>query len=374
MSITPKTDILCFSHLRWNFVYQRPQHLMSLAARQQRVFYVEEPVFSETPHFDVQLVAANVYVVLPHFPSTFTPEEVAQVMERYLSELLKTYQVETYLLWYYSPMFIPWATKLEPALIVYDCMDELSLFAHAPTGLQQYERDLLAQADVVFTGGMSLYESKRQAHRNVHCFPSSIDQAHFRQARTAQVDPGDQALLPHPRLGYAGVLDERLDLALLANLADVRPDWHLVMLGPVVKIHPSDLPQRPNIHYLGMKAYEALPAYMSGWDVGILPFALNDATRFISPTKTPEYLAAGLPVVSTAIRDVVRTYGGDANLVQIWEDAADPVPAVEQALQQGTDLLWRRDVDTFLAPLSWEQTWAAMDAHLQTLLFQVSYQ
>src|SRR5690606_28943889 len=103
------------------------------------------------------------------------------------------------------------------------------------------------------------------------------------------------------RIGYAGVIDERIDLVLLDQVARARPDYQFVMLGPIAKIDPATLPQRGNIHYLGSKKYADLPRYLAGWDVAMMPFALNDATRFISPTKTPEYLAAGRRVVSTAI-------------------------------------------------------------------------
>jgi glycosyltransferase involved in cell wall biosynthesis len=360
------SDLFCFSHLRWDFVYQRPQHLMSRAAQQYRVFFIEEPVSSPTLHIEVRQVLENLYVVVPHLPIGLNQIHRANVMRTYLLELIQTYKIQEYGFWYYSPMFLSWATHLTPRLVVYDCMDELSLFAHAPTNLSEYEFALFSMADVVFTGGISLYERKRDRHPNVHCFPSSIDQSHFQQARFALADPPDQSFLPRPRLGYAGVLDERLDLELLATVAGERPEWQMVMLGPTVKIQPSQLPKRSNIHYLGMKHYSDLPAYMANWDVGMLPFALNEATRFISPTKTPEYLAAGLPVVSTPIRDVVSTYGKD-NLVQIWDDPTDVVVAVERALRQAKDSRWRKQVDECLEPLSWDRTWASMNQQLNAV-------
>src|SRR6185436_18107217 len=211
----------------------------------------------------------------------------------------------------------------------------------------------------VFTGGMSLYEAKRNRHRNVHGFPSSIDFDHFAKARRAgDPEPADQAPIPHPRLGFFGVIDERMDIDLVAGVADLRPDWHLVMIGPVVKIDPATLPQRANIHWLGGKSYSDLPRYLSGWDVGMMPFALNESTRFISPTKTPEYLAAGLPVVSTPIADVVRPYG-ENGLVRIAGTAEEFAEAISEALNE--DRNGRQShVLEFLSRTSWDRTFEAM--------------
>jgi glycosyltransferase involved in cell wall biosynthesis len=239
-------------------------------------------------------------------------------------------------------------------------MDELSLFQGAPRSLIERERSLLEQCDLVFAGGVSLHAAKRALRPDAHCFPSSIDAAHFRRARsTERIEPADQAGLAHPRIGYFGVLDERLDRDLVAGLAAARPDWHFVMLGPVVKISAADLPQAPNIHWLGPKRYEELPDYLGGWDAGFMPFALNDATRFISPTKTPEFLAAGLPVVSTAVRDVVRSYGADG-LVEIAAGPGEFAAALGRALQARDDSARLRAVDDRLATTSWDATWDAM--------------
>jgi UDP-galactopyranose mutase len=210
----------------------------------------------------------------------------------------------------------------------------------------------------VFTGGQSLYEAKRGRHPNVHAFPSSVDVAHFAQARTATSEPADQRPLPHPRLGFFGVIDERMDLDLLAAVATAQPDWQIVMLGPVVKIDPASLPRPANIHYLGGKTYEELPVYISGWDVALIPFARNEATRFISPTKTPEYMAAGKPVVSTPIRDVVRPYG-ERGLVRIAATADDFISACAAAMEENAAARLR-DADAFLAHTSWDSTWARM--------------
>ena len=364
--LSPTPDLVCLSHLRWDFVYQRPQHLMSRFARDRRVFFFEEPIFFEKtgdgpPWLDVSERPGGVRVAVPRLPHGLSAEEVERAQGDLLQGLLADHGVTDYILWYYTPMALGFSQGLEPSAVVYDCMDELSLFRGAPPALLERERRLLELADLVFTGGQSLYEAKRERHPAVHAFPSSIDAEHFGRARRPVVpEPADQAAIPHPRLGYVGVIDERIDLDLLAAVADARPEWQIVMLGPVVKIDPQSLPRRSNLHYLGMKAYGELPSYLAGWDVALMPFALNESTRFISPTKTPEYLAGGRPVVSTPIRDVVRPYG-EMDLVEIAGDPESFVAAAERAMArfgEGAEERegWLRRVDDFIARGSWSRT------------------
>jgi UDP-galactopyranose mutase len=354
--------IICFSHLRWNFVYQRPQHLMSRWAKTQRVFYFEEPVFAAeaVPTPELSTVDETLTVVVPRLPDGLDPSQQIEAQRVVLDRLCEEQGIEKPLLWYYTPMSGVFSAHLRPQRVVYDCMDELSAFSGAPPELVDEERRLLERADIVFTGGYSLYEAKRRQHANVHAFPSSVDVPHFRRARERLPDPPDQAAIPHPRIGHYAVLDERLDIDLVAAIADARPDWQLILLGPVVKIDPASLPRRPNIHYLGGKSYSELPAYLSGWDVAFMPFALNESTRFISPTKTPEYLAAGRPVVSTPVRDVVRTYG-EGGLVRIAATAPEMVAAIEACLAGAcTGPGWLPAVDRLLDTMSWDRTWAQM--------------
>jgi UDP-galactopyranose mutase len=351
-------DLICLSHLRWNFVFQRPQHLLTRCAADCRVYYVEEPFFDAAePRLELER-AGRVTVVVPHLPAGRSDDENCAAQRRLLDDLLRKEEIDDFVLWYYTPMALGFSDHLEPRAIVYDCMDELSAFAHAPASLKIREAELLRRADLVFTGGQSLYEAKRDAHPNVRAFPSSVDVAHFAKARLQTPDPADQAGIAHPRLGFFGVIDERMDIALLDGVAAARPDWQLVLVGPVVKIDPATLPARPNIHYLGSKKYEELPDYIAGWDVALLPFARNEATRFVSPTKTPEYMAAGKPVVSTSIRDVVRPYG-QQGLVRIADTVDEFVAACEAALAE--DQVARvRAHDAFLRQTSWDGTWAQM--------------
>jgi glycosyltransferase involved in cell wall biosynthesis len=355
--------LICFSHLRWNFVYQRPQHLLSRAARTFSVYFFEEPLFERgiSPHLGRHVSAEGVQVVTPLLPEEMNAPQVVRAQRKLVDGLVRGLAARP-TLWYYTPMALPFSRHLAADLVVYDNMDELSAFRGAPPRLVALERELFRRADVVYTGGLSLYEAKRSRHHNVHAFPSSIDAAHFGKARRTKLSLADQEEIAHPRLGFFGVIDERLDLDLVAKIADLRPDWQLIMIGPVVKIDPASLPRRPNIHWLGARKYQDLPAYLSGWDAGIMPFALNASTRFISPTKTPEFLAAGLPVVCTPIRDVVRPYG-EKGLVEIARDAEDFVARAERLLGgPGED--WLRRVDQHLASSSWDLTWAAMLAQM----------
>ena len=352
-------DLICLSHLRWNFVFQRPQHLLTRCANECRVFYVEEPFYDadDQPRLQMERVG-NVTVVVPHLPPGRLPAEDVSMQRRLLDQLLVKERITDYVLWYYTPMALAFSDHLQPQTVVYDCMDELSAFKNAPVELKRLEAELMRKADLVFTGGQSLYEAKRDAHPNVRAFPSSVDVQHFARARRITTDPDDQARIPRPRLGFFGVVDERMDLELLRGIAAARPEWHLVVIGPVVKIDPASLPTAANIHYLGGKKYEELPNYVAGWDVALLPFALNESTRFISPTKTPEYMAAGKPVVSTSIRDVVRPYG-QQGLVRIADTVGEFVAACEAALAE--DAVARvRAHDAFLRQTSWDGTWAQM--------------
>lgn len=350
--------LICFSHLRWNFVYQRPQHLLSRASEQMTVWFLEEPIWGQDLRVEVRSEGDNLKVVVPHIPHGTPHEEVLAYLRRMVDQLIESEHITSYVAWYYTPMALSFTDHLTPTHVVYDCMDELSAFLGAPRELIELETKLIGRADQVFTGGYSLYEAKRNRHPHAHAFPSSIDFAHFSKARLGQTDPADQAQIPKPRIGFSGVIDERFDVDLLRDLAQHRPDWQFVIIGPIVKIDPATLPRTANVHYLGMKSYKELPSYFSGWDVAMLPFALNESTKFISPTKTPEYLAAGLPTVSTPIRDVVRTYG-EQGFTQIASTAAEFEEAIEKALKREHPKNWDA-VDKFLSENSWDKTWHDM--------------
>jgi UDP-galactopyranose mutase len=354
-------DILCFSHLRWNFVFQRPQHLLSRWAKETRVFYFEEPVLGDFENNFLKTIYSkdlNLTILTPHIRENSQEKETNIFLKESVNQIIKWYNISDYLLWYLTPMAIEFSSDLKPKGVVYDSMDELSMFKGAHPNILPNENKLFKIADVVFTGGYSLYEYKKHRHHNIHPIPSSIDQNHFNSG-SGNPDPSDQAKIPHPRVGFFGVLDERMDIELVNGLALKMPDIHFIMIGPVVKIDPSLLPKHKNIHYLGQKSYEELPSYLAHWDVAILPFAKNDSTRFISPTKIPEYLAAGKQVVSTSIRDVVMPYG-EEGMVEIADNVEDFSSAIERILKGKENPAWELMVREHLKGNSWDLTWLKM--------------
>jgi len=367
-----RPTLLCLSHLRWGFVYQRPQHVMSRLARDYDVIFFEEPVFEDlaedraTPRLDHSQPAPGIEVIVPRLAHGLSEEQIAEAQRQLLDEMLLARGDAELLLWYLTPMSLAFTDHLKGNVTIFDCMDELSAFRGAPVRLVDMERELMARADVVFTGGYSLWEVKQRQHDNAHPVPSSVDIAHFAAARDGLVDPGDQAGIAHPRMGFFGVIDERFDIELVEKLATLRPDWQIVLIGPVVKIDPATLPQLPNIHYLGGKSYDELPAYLAGWDVALMPFAINESTRFISPTKTPEYLAGGCPVVSTPIHDVIRGYG-QSGAVTIADTAGAFVAAIDAALGLKGSAEFLQSADAALDGMSWDTTSRFMKEQIECL-------
>jgi glycosyltransferase involved in cell wall biosynthesis len=312
--------IIVHSHLRWDFVWQRPQQLLSRFAQRSHVLFVEEPIYLDdagAARLDLSTPMERVIRAVPMLPSDLRGEYDASITV--IRELLRHrlaadgalgYRFARPIQWFYTPMPAPaMLGAFGERAVVYDCMDELSKFRFAPTALVDRERCLMAQADVVFAGGYKLSQSKAKYHHNVHFFGCGVDVAHFATARSADVVvPREIAVLQRPVVGYYGVIDERIDYDLLRALATSLADVELVMVGPVVKVDPAELPQAPHIHWLGQRQYAELPAHVKGFDVCLMPFALNEATEYINPTKTLEYMAAGKPIVSTAISDVVHNF------------------------------------------------------------------
>lgn len=361
--------LIVFSHLRWDFVFQRPQHLLSRLAKHYRVIFFEEPVRGkQTPFLQRFAPCANVEVLRPHTTvdaAGFHDDQLPE-LKHLLAEYLNDFSIDKYLVWFYTPMALPLLAELTPQAVIYDCMDELSAFKNAPRQMIQREKALLKRAQLVLTGGPSLYEAKRGLHRTVRCFPSAVDAEHFsprkptpnanyvgvssphvtmpvmsslpatNRRRSAYQEDAERLheSIGHPRLGFFGVIDERFDAELIAAIADAAPNWQLVMVGPIVKIDPALLPQRPNIHWLGQQPYEVLPHLVAQWDVCLLPFARNESTRFISPTKTLEYMAAEKPIVSTPIHDVVSLYGDS---VSIAATAGEFISACAASLAESAD-------------------------------------
>ena len=352
--------LLCFSHLRWGFVWQRPQHLLSRAALSYRVLFVEEAYQGaevDEPYLYRTFGEAGVEIIVPHLPVAYDARTSAAALTRMIDHLLLDLGEDPSVIWYYTPTALAFSRHLDADLFVFDCMDQLSAFKDAPKDLVAFEAEMFRRADLVLCGGRTLFEDKRRRHANIHLFPSSIDAGHFARARLiVRQRPAHE----RPTLGFFGVIDERLDLALVEAMARLRPDWRFEMIGPVTKIDSASLPRRDNLAWLGGVDYADLPERLATWDVGVMPFALNEATRFISPTKTPEFLAAGLPVISTPIADVVTPYG-DAGLVEIARTPDRFIAAAERLLARERKP-WLSDVDAFLSATSWDRTWSAIHA------------
>ena len=349
-------NMVVFCHLRWSFVYQRPQHLISRMAKQYKVLFVEEPIGygGEECNSQVEIVNDNLHILKPKTRNI-------EGLKIILHALLKNSSPEVG--WFYSAAFSPLLTDFKFDTVVYDCMDELSLFKGAPQELITQEKFLLSEAHVVFTGGKSLYESKNKNHQNVYCFPSSVDRKHFSTALDNIEIPEDLEKIKTPVIGYLGVIDERINLSLLQETAQLQPNMSFVMIGPLAKISEGELPREKNIHYLGMKSYDVLPNYLKGFDIAMMPFALNDATKFISPTKTLEFMAAGKPIVSTAIRDVVRDY---SHCIAIIDTAKDFAGTLEE--------LWRISIPDYtekyediLQNTSWDATANQMTKKIKSI-------
>jgi glycosyltransferase involved in cell wall biosynthesis len=348
--------MICHSHLRWDFVYQRPQHLLTRFAKTAPVYFYEEPIFEETAesYLSISSRGTNLNIVVPHLQPNLDQDQIERALIALFDQFIAEFDLAETIFWYYTPMALKYSGRHSPKAIIYDCMDELSGFKFADSKISNYEQQLFALADVVFTGGHSLYQAKRKYHNNIHPFPSSIEKEHFAKAKTC-AEAADQRMIKGPKIGFFGVIDERFDTQLIKDLAIAKPEWNIVLIGPVVKIDPATLPQLPNIHYLGQKSYSELPTYLAGWQVAMLPFLLNESTRFISPTKTPEYLAAGIPVVSTPIHDVIHPYA-DEGLVHICPCSNSFAKAIERELNEVDKGTWRNRIDEFLQDISWDRT------------------
>ena len=358
--------LIVFCHLRWDFVFQRPQHLMTRLAEHYDILIVEEPVYTEgQAHLKKTAVAPNITVCQPHTAVQhhgFHDDQIP-VLQGLLADLVP--EGERPVVWFYTPMALPLLQGFDPSLVVYDCMDELAAFKNPPKQLLQRESALLNIADLVFTGGPSLYEAKKNRHPNAHCFSSSVDAAHFRQAKNTEISHPEQANIPHPRLGFYGVIDERFDTELVRRMAEAHPEWQIVLVGPVVKIDPAELPRAANVHYMGQRTYDELPKFLAGWDVCLLPFAMNDSTKYISPTKVLEYMAAELPSVSTPITDVKVPYG---DVVAIAATPEEYIAACERMLALSADekAALAQRMREVVANTSWDKTAARMHELIST--------
>lgn len=344
-------EMLVFSHLRWGFVYQRPQHLISRLSKSFKVLFIEEPIAfheEERNTFDLEVINTQLHVLKPRCSEI---AGIADILKQFLSR--RHFPIG----WFYSAAFSELLGDFEFERVIYDCMDELSLFRGANPQLVRQEKFLLSEADFVFTGGKSLYEAKKEHHQQVFCFPSSVEREHFESVEQDLTLPADIEPIKKPIVGYFGVIDERINLELLHDVARLRPNVNFVMIGPLAKIEEQDLPREKNIHYLGMKNYKDLPAYIAAFNIAMMPFALNDATKFISPTKTLEYMAAGKPIISTAIKDVERDYRDCISIVNGPEEFSTAIDNLLDAKELKIGEKYKEILDS----TSWDQTAMKME-------------
>lgn len=352
-------DMIVFCHVRWEFVYQRPQHIISRISKEMKVLMIEEPVdyeIQEENSGNLIVVSNSLHVLQPKVKDI---QSVADIISMYVKNS------EVKIGWFYSASFISLLSSFKFEKIIYDCMDELSLFKGVDQELIDQEKRLMEEADIVFTGGKSLFEVRKELHPNVYCFPSSVDEAHFAQALNGIAIPPEIASISSPVVGYFGVIDERLDLSLLHETAKLLPNVSFVLIGPVAKIKQQDLPKEDNIHYLGMRSYSELPAYLKAFDIAVMPFAINDATKHISPIKTLEYMAAGKPIISTKITDVVRDYSSCVNMVETPDDF---VQVINFLLEKSDQLSLQLEYYEILTNTSWDSTASRMQSIIKTFV------
>jgi UDP-galactopyranose mutase len=342
-------------HLRWRGVWQRPNHLLARIARDVPVVVLEEPYLARRDE-DVVAHADGVTVVTPHRRA----KPADAVDERALETVRELAAGRAPLVWLYTPMMLRLAEAFPDAPLVFDKMDELAKFAQADPRIAPRECEVLARADVVFSGGRSLHRTVQHRARIARCYPSGVDVEHFERARTAEPHPDLAPYRGGKVYGYVGVIDERVDLALVDALAAAHPSATVAMVGPLAKIEESALPRRRNIAYLGKREYADLPALLAGFDVALMPFALNEHTANISPTKTLEYMAAGLPIVSTPVPDVVEDH---ADVVHVARDRDEFVALVERA--QRPDPLREQRAHEKTRAATWDAIAAAMRADLE---------
>ena len=350
-------DLLCLSHLRWSPAYPRAQQLLRRCARDRRVYFVEPPVLDTDSEVTLERVAddGGVVVCVPHLPAGIEPAQAEAHLAYLLDQLVAREDLQRPVLWLDSPALLAACHHLSARAVVYDCVDPAPLGGDAPARVVDRERLLLAHADLVLTPSHALHERLRGEHPAAHAVPSAIDPAPLARARALVPEPDDQAAIPHPRIGYAGPIDARLDLALVELVAMMRPELHFVFLGDTAELEAASLPQAPNLHWLGARRPDQLPAYLAGWEVAMLPLVRPGRPELASPTAAPSFLAAGCAVVATSARDVVRPWG-EQGLAWIGDSPAAFACAIDNALAEERDRRLAR-VDRFLAEAGWDHVW-----------------
>jgi glycosyltransferase involved in cell wall biosynthesis len=374
-------SIIVHCHLCWDWVWQRPQQFVSRLSQRHKILFVEviapaADLATPTARFRGPENFPNVTILTLQFPAArwndgeYVDAERRRMVQEFITGPVAG-QFDNAVQWFYDPMAVPaFAGKMDEILTVYDCMDELSKFKCAPPEIIERERQLLGRADVVFTGGRKLFEAKSQHNDNCHFYGCGVDCEHFGKAREERTEvPAELRGMQKPVLGYFGVVDERMDYELIARLADANPKWSVVMIGPVLKVDEAVLPKRPNLHWLGQRSYSDLPAYCKGFDVCLMPFALNESTEFINPTKALEYMATGRMIVSTAVPDVVRNFG---SVVKIAKNQKEFISLCQRAVEKPEQDAIERGLQ-MASENTWEKIVARMERHIEDAMTANDY-
>lgn len=365
-----KNDLIAFSQTRWGFVYQRTQQLLSRYAKHRRVFFIEEPIYTDTHQISYRKVFAenSIEVIKPVLPDILNDNEKIEALKRVVDDLIEDEFIINFSIWYDTPKAIDYSRHLSPISTIYDVINESS--PEKPAELSVQEIELLEKADLVFAANEHLYSHRRNSHHNIHNFPSGIDLSHFRQARQVN-EPLDQKKIPGPKLGYYGDISEHLNFDLLTDMADYRPSWNFILVGPMVGNCYNDLPRRPNIYFFGKKDYKYLPNYFAGWDVTIAPY--KEGKNSHTTSQMYEYLATGRPLVATP-HEVLKDKYEPLGLVKTAATATCFLAACEEAIQSKKSSDWLKKVDDYLDTKSWDQTFEDMkDLEIKTLMSSMPY-
>ena len=385
MIANPPEDVILFSTADWESrCWTNKQHTATrLAARGHRVLYVET-IGLRLPGLNaldagrilarlkrgvapIARVQDNVWTLSPlTIPFGHRSPAIAAINAMQLRTRIKGWMsandVRSPMVWTYHPYMLDAVKSIGASRLVYHCADDLAAMPGIdPEPFKTAERELLERADVTFTTSHYLQSRcEAIAGSRSHYFGNVADLAHFAKARIAGNIPPELNAIPRPRLGYVGALsDFKIDVDLLARIADDQPDWHLVLIGEERAGQSDDglkkLAQRQNVHLLGWRCYDDLPRYLSGFDVALLPQLINDYTRAMFPMKFFEYLAGGLPVVSTPL-DALRDFG------KICSTAPDYRSFVDAIRKQLSDRQPPLQLDD---PILTENTW---DARLDKML------
>lgn len=368
--------IIVHCHLCWDWVWQRPQQFISRLSKRHRILFVEtigpDPQLA-TPfaRFYTPENLPNITVLRLQFPSWRW--EDGDYVDRTRREMVQEFlkgpgrgQFDNPVQWFYDPMAVPaFHGQMNEILTVYDCMDELSKFKCAPPEIRTREASLLNEAEVVFTGGRKLWESKKLSNDNCHFYGCGVEVDHFARARAAETRvPEDLANIPKPVLGYFGVVDERMDYDLVAKLADANPNWSIAIVGPVMKVDPNSLPKRPNLYWLGQRQYADLPGFCKGFNVCLMPFALNESTEFINPTKALEYMASGREIISTAVPDVISNF---SQVVKVGYSHDEFIALCRRAVEQPDTEAVERGLE-MASQNTWEMIVSKLESHIEAAL------